>query len=61
MNRLNPTAVIVAGVVLLVLCVMGLLNAQHVGAKIMYACLTPCSLAAIVYGFTRRKAKRSTP
>lgn len=59
MKRINPTAMVVVGVVLFVFCVMGLLNAKHVAALIMYAVLLPCSVVSVVVGAKRRRSERT--
>lgn len=55
LNRISPLAHIVVSVVLLAFSVMGITNAEHSAAKVVYAVLIVVGVVLLVGGVRRRR------
>jgi hypothetical protein len=61
MRRLPPAALITIGIVLSLFALLGLTNAEHTSAKIVYAILLPVAIGTAVQGFRKRRRDGTKP
>lgn len=61
LDRVSPLTQIVISVVLLAFATMGILNAVHGAAKIVYAIVIVVALVLLAYGVRRRRSSQERP